>query len=51
MKPGGDVSGHMGIDVGGNDTAMAEEILDDADILAVLQQMRSIGMTLMPSSA
>jgi hypothetical protein len=45
MKPCGDLSGHMGIDVGGNDTAMAKEILDDADILTIFQQMRGVGVT------
>ena len=42
MEPGGDLIGHMGIDLGGLDTVMAEQFLDDSDILAVLQKMSGI---------
>ena len=44
MKAGGDLAGHMGVDIGGGDTAMAEQILDDPDIFAALQKVGGVGM-------
>jgi hypothetical protein len=44
MEPGGELAGYMGIDVGGDNAAMADYIFDDADILAVLQKECGVGM-------
>ena len=44
MEPGGDLAGHVGIDVGGGNAAMAEQILDDPDVFTVLQKVGGIGM-------
>ena len=44
MKTSGDFTGYVGIDVGGSNAGMAEQILDDPDIFAVLQKMSGKGM-------
>ena len=45
MKTRGELSGYMGIDVSGNNAAVAEQILDDADILAVLKKECGVRMS------
>jgi hypothetical protein len=42
MKASGNLLGQMGIDVGGDDTTMAEDIFDGAEVLAVFQQIGGI---------
>src|ERR1039457_3115340 len=42
MKVSGDLLGQMGVDVGGDDTAMAEDVFDGAEVLAVFQQISSV---------
>jgi len=44
MEAKGDLFGDMGVDVGGDDAAMAEEYLDCADIFTVFQQVGGIGV-------
>jgi hypothetical protein len=41
----------MGVDHGGLDIVVAEQLLDSADVVAVLDQMRRKGMSLMPGPA